>query len=333
LLGDYAVSVIVPARNEQATIRPLLDSLLNQTNKPAEIIVVDAGSDDHTAQIVHEYGQATVPVRLIRSTPVFPGTARNIGVAYVLSEYVAFTDAGITLDPVWLEQLTAALKRSETVDVVFGSYCPVTSTFFAKCAAIAYVPARSGERLGNIRGPTIVSCLLRKSVFDAVGGFPPYRAAEDLMFIEKLMRGGNYRIAYAPGAVARWSLANGWSATYRRFAMYSYHNLIAGRGRYWHYGVGRLYALALPFLLLARFHNLLWLAVPAAGLGARTAVTIWRKRKERWGGLFHPIRWITVASILLLLDAATFSGAIWWGLNKLRGRLPLTLLPDQEELV
>ena len=216
--------------------------------------------------------------------------------------------------------------------MVFGSYSPVTSKFFAKCASTAYVPAQSVQHPENIRAPFIASCLLRRSVFTTLGGFPPYRAAEDLIFIEKLMQ-ANYRVAYAPKAVAYWQLAKGWLATYRRFTLYSYHNLVAGRGRYWHYGVARFYILALPFLLLSYFEGAVWLGIPLLGFAARTAATLWRKRKEPWGGSFNPIRWITVGCILLLLDAATLSGALWWVLNKLLRRLPTPLPAGKEELV
>ena len=93
------VSVVVPARDEQSTIRALLDSLLQQTCPAAEIIVVDAGSVDRTAEIVREYHAATVPIRLLILGPAFPGTARNAGVETAVSEHIAFTDAGIQVDP------------------------------------------------------------------------------------------------------------------------------------------------------------------------------------------------------------------------------------------
>jgi hypothetical protein len=64
---------------------------------------------------------------------------------------------------------------------------------------------------------------------DAVGGFPPHRASEDLVFIEALIRGG-HRVAYAPSAVVHWQTAPHAAATFRRFALYSQVNLEAGRG-------------------------------------------------------------------------------------------------------
>jgi glycosyltransferase involved in cell wall biosynthesis len=320
------VSVVVPARNEEATMIPLLDSLLNQTRPPQEIVVVDAGSVDRTARIVREYCPATIPVRLVSIGPAFPGIARNAGAEAAVSEFIAFTDAGIQLDPRWLERLCAALGPAPgaiapRADIVFGSYEPVLSNFFDRCAATAYVPARSGKPGREIRGPVIASCLLRRSIVGAAGGFPPYRASEDLIFLEFIQQRG-WSVTYAPAAIARWEMATGWRATYRRFTLHSYHNLIAQRAQYWHHGVARFYVIAAPFLILGCVHWPAWFAVPILGGCARTGLTIWRKRRENWGGAFNPLRWLAVGLVLLLLDTATFSGALWWGWDRLRGRLP-----------
>jgi glycosyltransferase involved in cell wall biosynthesis len=330
------VSVVVPARNEETTIIALLDSLSNQTRPPQEIVVVDAGSLDRTARIVLEYRSAgtaaVIPIRLLSLGPAFPGIARNAGAKEAAFEYIAFTDAGIRLDPYWLESLCAAFNPAPGAialrpDIVFGSYEPVLSNFFDRCAATAYVPARSGKPGQEIRGPVIASCLMRSSIVGTAGGFPPYRASEDLVFLETIQQRG-WSIAYAPTAIAHWEMAAGWRSTYRRFTLYSYHNLIAQRTKYWHHGVARFYLIAAPFLILGCVHQPAWLAVPIFGGCARTGVTIWRKRKENWGGAFNPLRWIAVALVLLVLDAATFSGALWWAWDRLRGRLPHSMPSD-----
>lgn len=306
---------MIPARNEERATGALLDSLLRQTYPAFEIIVVDAGSVDCTAQIVREYREKTV--RLVSIEPAFPGTARNAGVRKATSDYIAFTDAGIQLDTRWLEKLCAAQDQLPVPDVIFGTYEPVTSSFFARCAATAYVPAKSGDRAVGIRGPSIASCLLRKSVFEAIGGFEAYRAAEDLIFLEKIQQQG-FTVAHAPDAVAHWELASCWTSTYRRFTLYSYHNLVAGRGRHWHHGVARFYTLAAPFLILGLVNQSAWLGIPILGVCARVALTVWRKRNENWGATLNPLIWIGVGLILLLLDAATFSGAVWWAWDGFR---------------
>jgi hypothetical protein len=66
----------------------------------------------------------------------------NAGAKEAASEYIAFTDAGIRLDPYWLESLCAAFNPAPGAiaprpDIVFGSYEPILSKFFHRCAATA----------------------------------------------------------------------------------------------------------------------------------------------------------------------------------------------------
>ena len=151
-------------------------------------------------------------------------------------EWIAFTDGGVVLDASWLAGL--AQCAGPGIDVVDGNYEPVCDNYFRECAAIAYVSEK--DRTGT-RGPSLASCLVRRDAFTRAGGFPPFRAAEDLIFIHRLSQGGA-GTAFAPNAIVRWQIAGGVAATFRRFESYSYHNLVAGWGRHWHAGTAKLYA-------------------------------------------------------------------------------------------
>src|SRR6185437_10920693 len=131
------VSVIVPVRDEEHSIRDLLDSLLQQTRPPDEIVITDGGSVDATPQLIEQYIQQGAPVRLLRAGPALPGRGRNLGAAAAQFEWLAFTDAGIRLDRDWLEQLLTRVERENAIDIVYGAWEPVTDTFFKECAAIA----------------------------------------------------------------------------------------------------------------------------------------------------------------------------------------------------
>lgn len=314
------VSVIVPVRNEEATIAELLDSLRAQTLPPAEIIIVDGGSTDATLRTVEEHRVRGMPLKILRLERAFPGEGRNHGVAAAKHEVIAFTDAGVRLDSRWFEKLIGPMERDASVDVVYGHLEPVTDSFFKECAAMAYVPAH-GET--GIRGPFIVSSLMKRTVWEAVGGFPPFRAAEDLIFMEAIER-GNFRIAYAPEAVAYWQIPGDWAETFRRFSKYSRHNLIAERARYWHYGVARLYGVGAVFLALAIAHSLAWAVFPAVGLILRTIRIVYRKRCTfAFRDVFRPRRLLYVLGLLLLMDSATAWGVcVWLWRDRLLRRSP-----------
>jgi len=287
----------------------LLESIAGQERPPDELVIVDAGSQDRTAALVSAH-PIPVPTRLVREKPLFPGVARNVGVDNATHPWLGFTDGGVRLEPTWLAEIEAA-RVEASADVVFGSYEPVCDTFFRRCAAVAYVPARGPH---GIRGPFVASMALARDAFERAGRFPPFRAAEDLIFMERLCA-LPLRIAYAPRAVVRWQLAPDVARTFRRFASYSEHNLRAGRGRYWHRGVLRHYVL-IAFLTAAAFLA----GAGAWSLGvyplwqlARAGRSAWQKRGAFDFNAIDPRHVLGAAALLSVIDAATLAGAIrWW---------------------
>ena len=197
------------------------------------------------------------------------------------------------------------MDTNDRVDIVYGNYAPVVRTLFEKCAAIAYVPP---QRPDVIRGRSIASCLLRKDVWSAVGGFPDMRAAEDLAFMDAVDAAG-FRAAYAPKAMVHWQLRPGLASTYSKFVLYSMHNVWAGRQWDWHYGIARQYAVLLPLVILAALHSWWWLVGIGLWLSARTAKRIVSHRFE-YGllSLINPLIVLGVAGLILTIDLATFVG-------------------------
>src|ERR1044072_5181741 len=123
------VSVIVPVRDEEESVRNLLDGLLQQTRLPDEIIITDGGSTDSTPQIIEEYIRDGAPVRLIRAGAALPGRGRNLGAAQAQFEWLAFADAGTRPAKDWLEALVSKPSVDESIDMGYGSWAPVTDTF------------------------------------------------------------------------------------------------------------------------------------------------------------------------------------------------------------
>lgn len=273
---------------------------------------MDGGSRDGTVEIVREHANREVPLQLILAGEAFPGEGRNLGTRAAAHEVIAFTDAGIRLDSRWLEKLAEPMARDESVDVVYGNLEPLTETFFLECAALAYVPAPVERNGMRIRAPFIPSSLMRRAVVEQTRGFPPFRASEDLIFMQAVER-EKYRVAYAPEALAYWQLAPSWAATFGRFATYSYHNLAAGRARQWHVGVARIYAGAALVLALAVVHSPFWLGALLLGLLGRALRIAFRKRRGfAFEDVFHPRRIAYVMGLLLLMDAATAWGFLHW---------------------
>lgn len=321
------ISVIVPVLNEEESIRGLLDGLLRQSRLPDEIVITDGGSTDATPLIIEEYVARYPSVRLLRETQALPGRGRNVAAANSTSEWLAFIDAGVIPADDWLAQLANRAAQDPTAGVVFGSWEPVTDTFFQECAAIAYagVPNRADPAEVE-RARAIFSSLMRRTIWQAVGGFPEHlRSAEDLLFISKLDQ-QPAQITYAAGAVVRWEIEPAFGRTYRRFVVYSRNNLVAGLWRQWQAAMfGRYVVLVLSaslLFVLTRWWALILVAISLLLFLGRSVLALVRNRRTFPASAVRNLRRLTVlVPLLITIDAATIAGAIEWLLRDKLGLL------------
>jgi glycosyltransferase involved in cell wall biosynthesis len=309
------ISVIIPVRNEQESIRALIDSLLNQTLPPAEIVITDGGSSDATTAIISEYVDRGDPVRLIREAAALPGRGRNVAAAQAASDWLALIDAGTRPEPDWLESLVQAVQ--DDTDVVYGTYEPVADSLFKVCAVIAYV-APPFEMEGKLIRPcSVVSALIKRSVWEAVGGFPEnLRSAEDLLFMRKIER-ADFKVARAPDALVHWQVQPAPWGTFKRFVGYARNNMRAGLWLQWQAPVFKRYGLLLLSFIPALLFGSEWLLLPLflwlLLLLARAVVNLRRNRVGYPASLFEGfIRVMVLAPLLALLDIATILGTLQW---------------------
>src|SRR6478672_1234521 len=200
------ISVVIPVRDEESSIRTLLDSLLAQSQRPDEIVITDGGSTDATREIVSEYIQTGAPIKLIEVDHALPGRGRNLAISGSQFDWIALIDAGIRPEQTWLRRLVEKAEGDNSVDVVYGSWTPVTDSFFKECAAIAYVPPAILINGAYLRPRSIASALMRKTVWRAVGGFPEHlRSGEDLVFMNNIDAAG-YRCVFEPRALVQLEL-------------------------------------------------------------------------------------------------------------------------------
>ncbi len=111
------VSVIIPCYRAECWVREAIQSCLDQTYQPIEIIVIDDGSADQTTRIVLDAAKsAKVSIRLFESAHKGGSAARNQGVAAAAGDYVQFLDADDLMSPRKIEIQTALAARShETI--------------------------------------------------------------------------------------------------------------------------------------------------------------------------------------------------------------------------
>ena len=111
------VSIIVPVYNVEKYLRKCLDSLINQTLKDIEIIIVDDGSTDSSPDIIAEFAQKDSRIKTIRQKNSKLGATRNNGMKLATGEYLGFVDSDDYVDENFFEELYLTAINSQA-DIV-----------------------------------------------------------------------------------------------------------------------------------------------------------------------------------------------------------------------
>lgn len=193
------VSVIIAAYNCDKYINQCIDSLLNQSFKNFEIIVVDDGSTDRSYSILNEYKTKNKNLYIYKQKNKYAGVARNNGLSRAKGEYVLFLDADDFFEP---NMLMLAYQRAKSVDadiVVFKGreYNDVTKEFkncrfplspelFPNKAVIS--AGEFGEKLFQANSCIAWNKLISKKFIDKVGvKFSSTKSSNDTVFIYTLL--------------------------------------------------------------------------------------------------------------------------------------------------
>lgn len=205
-------SVVVCAYNSAATLADCLEGATALDYPDYEVIVVDDGSTDDTAQIASTFG-----VRLIQTENRGLSRARNTGIEAATGEIIAFTDADARPDADWLTYLALGLRSGEFVAVGGPNIAPPGDGLVAECVANA--PGGPTHVLSTDQeAEHIPGCNMafQASAIREIGGFDPrFRTAGDDVDICWRIQERGWRIGFTPSAVV-WHHARSTVATYWR---------------------------------------------------------------------------------------------------------------------
>lgn len=175
------VSVIIPVYNGERFLAEALESVLGQTLPPDEVIVVDDGSTDGSAEIVAQIkATSPVPIQLIHQSNQGPAAARNTGLQHAAGSFIAFQDA----DDIWsaekLATQVALFQRHPQAYAVIG-YSQIAITDLNDSGATTH-QSRPGPIL------LLQESLFQRAVFNLVGEFDPcLRGDEDVEWFLRLL--------------------------------------------------------------------------------------------------------------------------------------------------
>ncbi len=294
-----SVTVIATVLNEGESIRRLLDSLVAQTRQPDEIVIVDGGSRDTTVAVIHDYADR-LPVRVRVEPGANISRGRNLAIAAATSDIIAATDAGVWLEPQWLEKLIEPFESANqrisgsritnhepepfairhSPFAVAGFFVPDVRTTFEIAMGATVLPAVDEIKPESFL-PSSRSVAFTKDAWAAAGGYPEWLDyCEDLIFDFRLREVAG-PFAWAPEAIAHFRPRSTLTSFFKQYYRYARGDGKADLWRKRHLIRYVTYLVAFPALLiLSIVHSPLWLLALLAGVLAYCRAPLRRLRSH-----------------------------------------------------
>lgn len=188
------VSVIVPVYNAEAFIHRCIDSLVYQTLKDIEIIIVDNQSVDNTWNILEDYQKEfpdKVYIYKLERHYDGPGAGRNLGLQYAKAKYIGFADSDDYFEYNAFELMYNKAVNEECDLVYVASYDVIGN----KCKLTRTLKKGTREEILTVGSMVFWNKLIEKSLFDAAGKIPDNMVFEDLAYCSELVSYAN-KIGY-----------------------------------------------------------------------------------------------------------------------------------------
>ena len=203
-------SVIIPLYNKAPYIRKALESVLAQTYADYELIIIDDGSTDESAEIAEAILQdpasrliASSPHRLIRQANSGVSAARNNGVAQASGEYLAFLDADDWWEPTYLEKMAQLIADYLEAGLYASNYVYYKpgKTHVALNIPTGYINYPKAYYESNAMPIWTGAAMIPRNVFEEMGGFPlEIKYGEDFLLWSKIAM--QYKVAFLNEALA-----------------------------------------------------------------------------------------------------------------------------------
>ena len=249
------VSILVPAYNEAVGIERAVRSLAASDYPELEVVVIDDGSTDGTAELVEGLGLSGV--RVLRQANAGKAAALNRGVAAARHDVLVMVDGDTLFEPETLRRVVRPLRDAGVGAVSGNTKVGNRHGLLGRWQHIEYVMGFNlDRRLYDVLQcmPTVPGAIgaFRREALTAAGGLSTATLAEDTDLTIAIGRAG-WRVVYAQDALAWTEAPASLSALWRQRYRWSYGTLQAvwkHRSALWHRGEGRVGRRGLPYLVL-----------------------------------------------------------------------------------
>jgi len=197
------VSIIIPTYNRADLLPRAVQSVINQTYKDWELLIVDDGSADNTKEVVEKFAKKDPRIKYFYKENGGQGSARNLGIKNARGEWILPLDSDDALLPDGVEKLLSATQK-QSADIVWGKTWRV---------------AEEGRKILGIGGATPSSVLLRRKIFLDYGFYDEDRnliAGEDvdhLYRLQPILENGSIHLISINEPVAIYFLHTGQSTS------------------------------------------------------------------------------------------------------------------------
>ncbi len=188
-------SVVIPVYNRPDEVSELLESLVDQTLKDFEVVVVEDGSKVTCKDVVDKYA-SRLQINYLEKENGGPGPARNYGVSHSQGEYVLILDSDCVLPQGYMAAVDEELRRQPCdafggPDAAHDSFTPIQKAInYSMTSFFTTGGIRGGKKKMDKFYPRSFNMGIRRAVYDELGGFSKMRFGEDIDFSYRIVEAG-----------------------------------------------------------------------------------------------------------------------------------------------